>query len=144
MDSNQTISSSEPTLFPTFIFLFDSVRISELSRRRREPTALKLPTMSYTSLPQVLNSTNNLNTRTNISNTNTFKPTSIPNYYIFPSNRQAIPTNQTAPPRSCSPSVGLIGLQRRRRPWALPAVGASTVVSLGSSTISSLGCRGSC
>jgi hypothetical protein len=56
------------------------------------------------------------------------KPTSIPIHCPPPSNRLAIPTNQTAPPRSCSRSAGVIGgLQCGRRLWALWAVGASTV-----------------
>jgi hypothetical protein len=83
MHSSQTISSYEPTPFLTSIFLFDLVRISELTRRKREPTALKLPPMSYAYLPHTPNSTNNKNTSANISNTNAPKPTSIPTT-IFP------------------------------------------------------------
>ena len=73
------------------------------------------------------------------------KVVSIAPTTIFLLNRLAILTNKTAPPRSCSPSAGVISaLQCRCRPWVLSAMGASTVTSLGRSTISLLGFRGSC
>ena len=127
MHSSQTISSYEPSLLLTSIFFFDSVRISELTRRRRELTALKLPPMSYAYLPHAPNSTNNLNTSANISNTNAPKPTSIPNYYL-----PLEPTGHPYKPNS-TPSLLFTQCGSNRRPptqaQALGVIGRGSVNS---------------
>ena len=98
-----------------------------MTGRRREPTALKLPPMSYAYLPHAPNSTNDKNTRANIYNTNAPKPTSIPNYYL-----PLEPAGHPYKPNS-TPSLLFTQCRSNRRPptqaQALGVIGRGSIKS---------------